>query len=217
MTIPESVKGAPDWLPPASAAFTAVEAAFLEVARLGGYERVRTPIFEHTEVFSRGVGASTDVVQKEMYTFEDKGGRSLTLRPEGFEVTPASVIALLTILGYSIYDTVVVFDRVQENAARLTSVSSQTYAQVANTSLNQVLVRSISTSVTALLPVGSLLFVGASLLGADTLRDLALALFVGMAVGTYSSVFVATPLLVWLKEREPRYAQLRERAAARGR
>jgi preprotein translocase subunit SecF len=135
----------------------------------------------------------------------------------GFEVTPASVIALLTILGYSIYDTVVVFDRVQENAARLTSVSSQTYGQVANASLNQVLVRSISTSVTALLPVGSLLFVGASLLGADTLRDLALALFVGMAVGTYSSVFVATPLLVWLKEREPRYAQLRERAATRGR
>lgn len=83
MSIPESVKGAPDWLPPDAAAFTAVEAAFLDVARLGGYERIRTPIFEHTEVFSRGVGASTDVVQKEMYTFEDKGGRSLTLRPEG--------------------------------------------------------------------------------------------------------------------------------------
>ena len=83
MTIPESVKGAPDWLPPAAAAFDAVEAAFLDVARLGGYERIRTPIFEHTEVFARGVGASTDVVQKEMYTFEDKGGRSLTLRPEG--------------------------------------------------------------------------------------------------------------------------------------
>ncbi len=83
MTIPESVKGAPDWLPPAAGQFSAVEHAFLEVARLGGYERVRTPIFEHTEVFSRGVGASTDVVQKEMYTFSDKGGRSLTLRPEG--------------------------------------------------------------------------------------------------------------------------------------
>jgi histidyl-tRNA synthetase len=83
MSIPESVKGAPDWLPPDAAAFTAVEHAFLEVARLGGYERVRTPVFEHTEVFSRGVGASTDVVQKEMYTFSDKGGRSLTLRPEG--------------------------------------------------------------------------------------------------------------------------------------
>jgi histidyl-tRNA synthetase len=83
MAIPESVKGAPDWLPPDAAAFDAVERAFLEVARLGGYQRVRTPIFEHTEVFSRGVGASTDVVQKEMYTFDDKGGRSLTLRPEG--------------------------------------------------------------------------------------------------------------------------------------
>ena len=83
MTIPESVKGAPDWLPPDAALFDAVEAAFLEVAHLGGYERVRTPIFEHTEVFSLGVGASTDVVQKEMYTFSDKGGRSLTLRPEG--------------------------------------------------------------------------------------------------------------------------------------
>ena len=83
MAIPDSVKGAPDWLPPDAARFDAVEAAFLDVARLGGYQRVRTPIFEHTEVFSRGVGASTDVVRKEMYTFEDKGGRSLTLRPEG--------------------------------------------------------------------------------------------------------------------------------------
>lgn len=133
----------------------------------------------------------------------------------GFQVTPASVIALLTILGFSLYDTVVVFDRVQENTARLTSVSTETYGQVANASLNQVLVRSLSTSVAALLPVGALLFIGAGLLGADTLRDLALALFVGMAVGTYSSIFVATPFLVWLKEREPRYAQLRDRAAAR--
>jgi histidyl-tRNA synthetase len=83
MTIPESVKGAPDWLPPDAPRFDAVESAFLEVARLAGYQRIRTPVFEHTEVFSRGVGASTDVVQKEMYTFTDKGGRSLTLRPEG--------------------------------------------------------------------------------------------------------------------------------------
>ena len=83
MSIPESVKGAPDWLPPDVAAFDAVEGTFLEVARLGGYQRVRTPVFEHTEVFARGVGASTDVVQKEMYTFTDKGDRSLTLRPEG--------------------------------------------------------------------------------------------------------------------------------------
>jgi preprotein translocase subunit SecF len=135
----------------------------------------------------------------------------------GFEVTPASVIALLTILGYSLYDTVVVFDRVQENAARITSVSNQTYGEVANTSLNQVLIRSLSTSATSLLPVGALLFIGSGLLGADTLRDLALALFVGMAVGTYSSIVVATPFLVWLKEKEPRYAQLRERAATRRR
>lgn len=83
MDVPEGVKGAPDWLPPRAARFDAVEAAFLETARLGGYERVRTPVFEHTEVFARGVGGSTDIVQKEMYTFTDKGGRSLTLRPEG--------------------------------------------------------------------------------------------------------------------------------------
>lgn len=83
MSVPEPVKGAPDWLPPAAARFDAVEAAFLDTARLAGYERVRTPVFEHTDVFARGVGASTDVVQKEMYTFADKGGRSLTLRPEG--------------------------------------------------------------------------------------------------------------------------------------
>lgn len=83
MDVPEGVKGAPDWLPPRAARFDAVEDAFLDTARVGGYQRVRTPVFEHTEVFARGVGASTDVVQKEMYTFEDKGGRSLTLRPEG--------------------------------------------------------------------------------------------------------------------------------------
>ncbi len=93
MSIPEPVKGAPDWLPPHAARFDAVEAAFLETARLAGYERVRTPVFEHTEVFARGVGASTDVVQKEMYTFNDKGGRSLTLRPEG---TAGVVRAALT-------------------------------------------------------------------------------------------------------------------------
>jgi preprotein translocase subunit SecF len=135
----------------------------------------------------------------------------------GFEVTPASVIALLTILGYSLYDTVVVFDRVRENTAGLTSVSTQTYGEVANASLNQVLVRSLSTSMTALLPVGALLFIGANLLGGETLRDLALALFVGMGVGTYSSIFVATPFLVFLKEREPRYAELRERVDVRRR
>jgi preprotein translocase subunit SecF len=133
----------------------------------------------------------------------------------GFQVSPASVIALLTILGYSLYDTVVVFDRVKEDTARLSSVSTVTYGEVANRALNEMLVRSLSTSMTALLPVGSLLFIGATLLGADTLEDLALALFVGMAVGTYSSIVVATPVLVWLKEREPRYAELKEKVLAR--
>jgi preprotein translocase subunit SecF len=133
----------------------------------------------------------------------------------GFEVSPASVIALLTILGYSLYDTVVVFDRVSDDTKQLDSVSNRTYGEVANNAINQVLVRSISTSLTSLLPVGSLLLVGGQLLGADTLTDLALALFIGMAVGTYSSIFIATPLLVWLKEREPRYAELKEKVLAR--
>jgi preprotein translocase subunit SecF len=133
----------------------------------------------------------------------------------GFQVTPASVIALLTILGYSLYDTVVVFDRVTEDTQRLGSSSSRTYSQVANASLNSVLVRSLSTSITSLLPVGTLLFIGARLLGAATLEDLALALFIGMAVGTYSSLVVATPMLCWLKEREPRWAELRHRLETR--
>jgi preprotein translocase subunit SecF len=133
----------------------------------------------------------------------------------GFQVTPASVIALLTILGYSLYDTVVVFDRVTEDTERLGSSASRTYSEVANGSLNSVLVRSLSTSITSLLPVGALLFIGAQLLGATTLEDLALALFIGMAVGTYSSLIVATPLLCWLKEREPRWAELRHRLETR--
>ena len=133
----------------------------------------------------------------------------------GFPVSPASVIAFLTILGFSLYDTVIVFDRVGEDTAKLTSVSTKTYGEAANEALNEVLVRSLSTSITALLPVGSLLFVGARLLGAETLQDLALALFVGMAVGAYSSVVVATPFLVWLKEKEPRWAELKERVDSR--
>jgi preprotein translocase subunit SecF len=135
----------------------------------------------------------------------------------GFPVSPASVIAFLTILGYSLYDTVVVFDRVGEDTEKLSSVSTQTYGEAANDALNEVLVRSLSTSITSLLPVGSLLFVGATLLGAETLQDLALALFIGMAVGTYSSVVVATPFLVWLKEKEPRWAELKERVESRRR
>ncbi len=129
----------------------------------------------------------------------------------GFEVSPASVIALLTILGYSLYDTVVVFDRVTEETKFLGAAENRTYGELANGALNGVLVRSLSTSVTSLLPVGALLLIGAQLLGADTLQDLALALFIGMAVGTYSSIFVATPILVALKEREPRVAEHKER------
>ncbi|MGH8874781.1 MAG: protein translocase subunit SecF [Acidimicrobiia bacterium] len=131
------------------------------------------------------------------------------------EVTPATVVAVLTILGYSLYDTVVVFDRVTEETTGIGMTSNRTYGEIANDALNHVLVRSLSTSVTSLLPVGSLLFVGGGVLGADTLSDLALALFVGMGVGTYSSIFVATPLLVWLKEREPRLAELKENLQAR--
>lgn len=140
----------------------------------------------------------------------------------GFEVTPASVIGFLTILGYSLYDTVVVFDKVRENTADVMESKSQTLAQAANLAVNQTLVRSVNTSVVALLPVASILFVGAFLLGAGTLRDLALALFVGILAGTYSSIFIATPLLVHLRESEPavkaqarKVAQKKAEAAAR--
>jgi preprotein translocase subunit SecF len=135
----------------------------------------------------------------------------------GFEVTPATVIALLTILGYSLYDTVVVFDKVQENTRGLAGSSRMTYSQAANRAVNQTLARSINTSVIALLPVAGLLFVGAGLLHASTLKDLSLALFVGLAAGAYSSIFLATPLLADLKEREPQFKALAARVAARER
>jgi len=121
----------------------------------------------------------------------------------GFEVTPASVIGFLTILGYSLYDTVVVFDKVKENTADVLSQHRYTYDELANLAVNQTLVRSINTSVVALLPVSAILFIGSFLLGAGTLKDISLALFVGMAVGTYSSIFVATPLEVALRDSEP--------------
>src|SRR4051794_40032027 len=120
----------------------------------------------------------------------------------GFEVTPATVTGILTILGFSLYDTVVVFDKVRENTKNLVR-TRQTYAEAANLAINQTLVRSINTSIVALLPVGALLYVGVVSLGSGALKDLALALFVGMAAGAYSSIFIATPLLVQLKEREP--------------
>ena len=126
----------------------------------------------------------------------------------GFQVSPTSVVGLLTILGYSLYDTVVVFDKVRENTAGLLTTQRSTYSDAANLALNQTLVRSINTSLTALIPVASILFVGAGLLGAGTLKDLALVLFVGMLSGTYSSIFIATPVLADLKEREPQYRDL---------
>ena len=131
----------------------------------------------------------------------------------GFEVTPATVVAFLTILGFSLYDTVVVFDKVKENEARLGTVRGDTYSTMVNRSLNQVLMRSLNTSIVAVLPVASLLFVGTFVLGGQTLKDFALALFVGLIVGAYSSIFVATPILAWMKERQPRFRALRERAA----
>jgi preprotein translocase subunit SecF len=133
----------------------------------------------------------------------------------GFEVTPATVTGLLTILGYSLYDTVVVFDKVRENTRGLAGGSRMSYSQAANLAVNQTLVRSINTSVIALLPVAALLFGGAGLLGAGVLKDLALALFIGIAAGTYSSIFIATPLLADFKEREPAMQALARRAAAR--
>jgi preprotein translocase subunit SecF len=136
-----------------------------------------------------------------------------------FEVTPATVIALLTILGYSLYDTVVVFDKVRENTGSLTAMSRTTYSQATNLAVNQTMMRSLNTSLASLLPILGLLLVGSYLLGAETLKDLALALFVGVAAGAYSSIFIAPPLVAMWKEKEPRYAQLRarvERLATQG-
>ncbi|MCU0298144.1 MAG: protein translocase subunit SecF [Candidatus Nanopelagicales bacterium] len=138
----------------------------------------------------------------------------------GFEVTPATVIGLLTILGFSLYDTVVVFDKVRENTKGITGQSRYTYSELANLALNQTIIRSINTSIVALLPVASILFVGAFLLGAGALKDLALVLLIGTAIGTYSSIFVATPALCQMKEREPAMkaltARVLKRRAARG-
>ncbi|HYO31366.1 MAG TPA: protein translocase subunit SecF [Nocardioidaceae bacterium] len=133
----------------------------------------------------------------------------------GFEVTPATITGFLTILGYSLYDTVVVFDKVRENTRSYATNLSRTYAEQANLAVNQTLVRSINTTVTALLPVLALLIVGTVVLGTGPLKDLALALFVGMAAGAYSSIFIATPLAVQLKEREPAVQAQAARVAAR--
>jgi len=121
----------------------------------------------------------------------------------GFSVSPATVIAVLTILGYSLYDTVVIFDRVKENGHTLGEPGRRTVLELVNASLNEVLYRSLNTTISSVLPVGALLFIGGSVLGATTLQDLALALFVGMLAGAYSSVFVAGPLYAVWKAREP--------------
>ncbi|GAA2445040.1 protein translocase subunit SecF [Actinomadura vinacea] len=133
----------------------------------------------------------------------------------GFEVTPATLLGFLTILGYSLYDAVVVFDMIKEVTKPLGPTSKITYSEAANQALSSTLVRSLNTSLVAILPVAAILFIGTTLFGAGTLKDLSLSLFVGMIVGTYSSICVATPLLVQLKEREPKYRELRANIARR--
>ena len=133
----------------------------------------------------------------------------------GFTVTPATLIGILTILGYSLYDTVVVFDKVRENVRDIKSSTTKTYSEAANMAVNQVLVRSINTTIIGVLPVAALLFTGAVILGEGPLKDLALALFVGMVSGAYSSIFIATPILAQLKEREPEMKKLAARVATR--
>ncbi|MEU5539901.1 protein translocase subunit SecF [Streptomyces sp. NPDC020362] len=133
----------------------------------------------------------------------------------GFEVTPGTIIGLLTILGYSLYDTVVVFDSLKEQTKDITKQTRFTYSDIANQSINGTLVRSINTTVVALLPVAGLLFIGGGFLGAGTLNDISLSLFVGLAAGAYSSIFIATPLVADLKEREPAMKALRKRVLAK--
>ncbi|MGD6746697.1 protein translocase subunit SecF [Streptomyces sp. BH106] len=133
----------------------------------------------------------------------------------GFEVTQGTVIGLLTILGYSLYDTVVVFDSLKEQTKGLEKQTRWTYSEVANRSINSTLVRSINTTVVALLPVGGLLFIGGGFLGAGMLNDISLSLFVGLAAGAYSSIFIATPLVADLKERDPKMKALKKRVLAK--
>ncbi|MFJ1750296.1 protein translocase subunit SecF [Streptomyces sp. NPDC088116] len=133
----------------------------------------------------------------------------------GFEVTPGTVIGLLTILGYSLYDTVVVFDSLKEGSKDITKQTRWTYSEIANRSINSTLVRSINTTVVALLPVAGLLFIGGGFLGAGMLNDISLSLFVGLAAGAYSSIFIATPLVADLKERDPQIKALKKRVLAK--
>lgn len=121
----------------------------------------------------------------------------------GFEITPSAIIGFLTILSYSLYDTVVVFDKIRENTKDFSKRNERTFEQQVNLAINQTLVRSINTSVVAVLPVASILFIGSYLLGAGTLKDLSLALFVGIIVGTLSTIFVQAPLYAWLRRNDP--------------
>lgn len=134
----------------------------------------------------------------------------------GFEVTPTTVIAFLTILGFSLYDSVIIFDKVDENTKGLAASGRLTYSATVNLSTNQMLMRSVNTSIVAILPITSVLVVGAFILGATTLQDFGLSMLVGLTAGIYSSLFIAPPVLAWLKEREPRYASIRKRLDARG-
>ncbi len=133
-----------------------------------------------------------------------------------FQVTPDTVVAVLTVLGYSLYDTVVVFDRIRDNAQGLGASGRITYSEMVNLSMNQTLARSINTSLVAIIPVLSVLLIGSLLLGATTLQSFGLALVIGLTSGAYSSIFIASPLLALMKEREPRYITIRQRLEARG-
>ena len=133
----------------------------------------------------------------------------------GFEVTPAAVIGFLTILGYSLYDTVVVFDKIRENTLEVEFSETSTFAERVNLAINQTLVRSINTSVVAVLPVAAILFIGAFVLGAGTLRDISLALFIGIIVGTYSTIFIASPFYSQLREGEEKYVKAAKKVFAK--
>ncbi len=132
-----------------------------------------------------------------------------------FTISPGTVVAFLTILGYSLYDTIVVYDKVKENESRLTLKGDRTYTDMMNWSLNMTVMRSINTTLSGVLPVAAILFIGAGVMGAVTLQEFGLALFVGMILGGYSSLFIAAPIVAWLKEREPRNVEIRANIAAR--
>jgi preprotein translocase subunit SecF len=132
-----------------------------------------------------------------------------------FEVTPSAIIGFLTVLSYSLYDTVVVFDKIRENTADISTSTRRTFAEEVNLAVNQTLVRSINTMMVAILPVAAILFIGAGLLGAGTLRDLSLALFVGILIGTAATIFIAAPLYAWLRQSEPDLVKQAKRVAHR--